>query len=45
VKVHVDGRRRDDGWTVELDPPAIAFDEAPEAGAIIEVSYQAEGAP
>jgi hypothetical protein len=41
-RVAVDGQRQDEGWTLLTDPPAIAFDLAPPAGALIQVRYSLE---
>ena len=38
IRVSVDGTRLDEGWT--LEGTTVRFDEAPELGASIEVSYQ-----
>ncbi len=40
VRVAVDGKRPEAGWTLETDPPAIAFEEPPGPGAWIVVSYE-----
>ncbi|MCK6522558.1 hypothetical protein L6R49_14095 [Myxococcota bacterium] len=40
ARVSVDGARLDSGWELEVNPPAVVFDEAPAPGAIIEVTYQ-----
>lgn len=40
VRVAVDGARQDAGWALVLDPPAVVFDAAPPAGALIEVRYR-----
>lgn len=43
VRVSVDARRLDDGWSIQWAPPLIAFDEAPAPGAEIVVRYKVEG--
>ena len=40
LRVEVDEVRMDDGWTLESAPPALLFDDAPEADAIIRVRYE-----
>jgi hypothetical protein len=40
IRVEVDGVRLDDGWSLDLDPAAIEFDEAPRADARIVVQYE-----
>jgi hypothetical protein len=40
IRVDVDGTRLDQGWALELSPPAIVFDEAPVADARIVVQYE-----
>lgn len=39
VRVAVDGRRVDGGWRVDTALQALVFDEAPEAGSVVEVRY------
>lgn len=40
IRVEVDDARVDDGWVLELEPPAIVFDIAPPADARIVVQYE-----
>lgn len=42
LRVAIDERRQDDGWTLVLDPPAIVFDLPPAAGVQIRVQYEVE---
>jgi hypothetical protein len=39
TEVTVEGKRVDTGWTLQEDPPAVVFDDAPPAGAWIVVRY------
>jgi hypothetical protein len=39
VLVELDGERLVDGWSVDADGPALVFDVAPAADAVIQVSY------
>ncbi|MCB9791739.1 MAG: hypothetical protein H6741_03340 [Alphaproteobacteria bacterium] len=40
LRVSVDGERQDEGWSLLREPALVRFDEAPAAGAVIEVRYQ-----
>ena len=42
VRVSIDGRRRDEGWTVETAPPRVRFDSPPAPGSEIIVRYDVE---
>ena len=41
-RVAVDGTRVDSGWELQVEPPAIVFEEPPPAGASIQVRYSLE---
>jgi len=43
LRVSVNGQRLDEGWALFLEPPTVVFDDAPEAGAQIDVRYQVDG--